>query len=196
MFWESEWAAKPRGEWGGSNGLCHSFARSPNKTTSYAGNVLVTFNSGQCKIQRKTITITITITIMIMITIHLYESTQQKNDIHKKYLTRSTSSTITVLNSWTRVENRLISGLEYVLLLRMSCLLRSNHHSCHQATAFSSSSYKNSSNRKIESAGGRWEEGEASLPLFLLPIVPRASNFSLSLGSLSWFPTTQRGFCQ
>ena len=72
----------------------------------------------------------------------------------------------------------------------MSCFLRSNHHGCHQATAFSSAkapagcSNKNSSNRKIESAGGRWEEGEASLPLFLLPIVPHAFYFSLSPGSL------------
>ena len=82
-----------------------------------------------------------------------------------------------------------MSGLEYVLLLRMSCVLRSNHHGCHQATALSSAkapagcSNKNSSNRKIERAGERWEEGETSLPLFLLPIVPRALNFSLSLGS-------------
>ena len=108
----------------------------------------------------------------------------------KKYVTRSISSTITVLNSWTRVENRLISGLQYVLLLRVSCFLQSNHHGCHQATAFSSAnapagcSDKTSSNQKIESAGGRWEEGRASLPLFLLPILPRAFNFSLSPGSI------------
>ena len=30
----------------------------------------------------------------------------------------------------------------------------------------------------------RWEEGEASLPLFHLPIVPRAFNFLLSPGSI------------
>ena len=123
----------------------------------------------------------------------------KKKTYIKKYVTRSISSTITVLNSWTRVENRLISGLQYVLLLRMSCFLRSNHHGCHQATAFSSAkapagcSDKNSSNQNIESAGGHAMWRGRSLSSTLSPSYrsPRFQFFSFPR-----FNTTQRGFCQ
>lgn len=113
--------------------------------------------------------------------IHLYESTKQKMTYIKKYVTRSTSSTITVLNSWTRVENRLISSLEYVLLLRVLCFLRSNHHRCHQATALSSGG-----------RGGTMGRGE-SLSSTLSPS-HRPPGFQFF--PLPRFPKTQRGFCQ
>ena len=88
-------------------------------------------------------------------------------------------------NSWTRAENRRISGLKYVLLLRVSCFLRSNHHGFHQATAFSSAkapaecSDKNSCNQKIERAGGHAMGRGRSLSSssFTFPSFPALSIF-------------------
>ena len=96
----------------------------------------------------------------------------KKNDIHKKVCN---AEYFFDYNSWTRAENRLIRGLEYVLLLRVSCFLRSNHRGCHQVTALFSAkapagcSNKNSSNRKIESAGDDGKREELLFHSFSFP---------------------------